>query len=134
MFHTKDRFMRQNFTSGSPFEPTIGFSRAVKIGNRLEISGTAPIRDGQTAGLGDAYEQTKACLEIILKAVSDAGGKPENIIRTRVFLTDMSKWQDAARAHGEFFSEIRPASTFVGTSALINPDWLVEIEASAELF
>ncbi|MGZ3306549.1 MAG: Rid family hydrolase, partial [Asticcacaulis sp.] len=93
--------MRQLISSGSPFEPQIGFSRAVRSGSRIEVSGTAPIRDGKTAGIGDAYEQAKACLEIILKAVADAGGRPEHIIRTRIFLTDISKWQDAARAHGE---------------------------------
>ncbi|MGZ3298816.1 MAG: RidA family protein [Asticcacaulis sp.] len=126
--------MRQLISSGSPFEPQIGFSRAVRSGSRIEVSGTAPIREGKTAGIGDAYEQTKACLEIILKAVADAGGRPEHIIRTRIFLTDISKWQDAARAHGEVFKDIRPASTFAEVKGLINPEWLVEIEASAEIF
>ncbi len=125
--------MRQLISSGSPFESEIGFSRAVRVGNRIEVSGTAPIRDGKTAGLGDVYEQTKACLDIILKAVADAGGAPENIIRTRIFLTDISRWKDAARAHGEVFRDIRPASTFAEVSGLINPEWLVEIEASAEI-
>lgn len=125
--------MRQLISSGSPFEGEIGFSRAVRSGNRIEVSGTAPIRDGKTAGVGDAYEQTKACLEIIVKAVEAAGGKPADIIRTRIFLTDMSVWKQAAKAHGEIFGEIRPASSFIGTSALINPEWLVEIEASAEI-
>lgn len=125
--------MRKLISSGSPFEPTIGFSRAVRVGNRVEVSGTAPIKDGQTAGVGDAYVQTKTCLEIIIKAVEEAGGKAQDIIRTRIFLTDISKWQDAARAHGELFGDIRPASTFAEISGLINPDWLVEIEASAEI-
>jgi enamine deaminase RidA (YjgF/YER057c/UK114 family) len=125
--------MRQLVSSGSPFEGEIGFSRAVRSGNRIEVSGTAPIRDGKTAGIGDAYEQTKACLEIIVKAVEAAGGKPSDIIRTRIFLTDMSVWKQAAKAHGEIFGDIRPASSFIGTNALINPEWLVEIEASAEI-
>lgn len=125
--------MRQLITSGSPFEPTIGFSRAVRIGNRIEVSGTTPVRDGKVVGLGDCYLQTKTTLEVIIKAVEDAGGSVTDIIRTRVFLTDMSQWQEAARAHGEIFGEIRPASSFIGTSALINPDWLVEIEASAQI-
>jgi enamine deaminase RidA (YjgF/YER057c/UK114 family) len=125
--------MRQLISSGSPFEAEIGFSRAVRVGNRIEVSGTAPIVDGQTKGVGDAYVQTKACLDIILKAVAAAGGKPEHIIRTRIFLTDMLLWKDAARAHGEVFGDIRPASSFIGTSALINPEWLVEIEASAQV-
>lgn len=123
---------RQLISSGSPFEPEIGFSRAVRSGNRIEVSGTAPIRDGKVAGT-DAYEQTKAALEIIIKAVEEAGGKATDIIRTRIFLTDMSLWKDAAKAHGELFGEIRPASSFIGTSALINPEWLVEIEASAQI-
>ncbi|ESQ89642.1 endoribonuclease L-PSP [Asticcacaulis sp. AC460] len=124
---------RQLVSSGSPFEGEIGFSRAVRTGNRIEVSGTAPIRDGKTAGIDDLYEQTKTCLDIIVKAVEQAGGKPSDIIRTRIFLTDVSRWKDAARAHGEVFGDIRPASSFIGTSALINPEWLVEIEASAQI-
>ncbi len=124
--------MRQLISSGSPFEGEIGFSRAVRHGDRIEVSGTAPIKDGKVAG-SDAYTQTKAALEIIVKAVEDAGGTAASIIRTRIFLTDMSTWKEAARAHGELFGEIRPACSFIGTSALINPEWLVEIEASAQL-
>lgn len=125
--------MRQLISSGSPFEGEIGFSRAVRLGNRIEVSGTAPIRDGKTAGIGDAYLQTKAALAIIIGAVEQAGGQASDILRTRIFLTDMSLWKDAARAHGEIFGAIRPACSFIGTSALINPEWLVEIEASAEI-
>jgi enamine deaminase RidA (YjgF/YER057c/UK114 family) len=125
--------MRHLISSGSPFEAQIGFSRAVRSGDRIEVSGTAPIKDGQTCGVGDAYMQTKVCLEIIIKAVEAAGGQASDIIRTRIFLTDMSLWQQAARAHGEVFGDIRPASSFIGTSALINPEWLVEIEASAQI-
>ena len=124
---------RQLVSSGSPFEGEIGFSRAVRTGNRIEVSGTAPILDGQTAGVGDLYTQTKTCLGIILKAIEQAGGKPSDVVRTRIFLTDISLWKDAARAHGEVFGDIRPASSFIGTSALINPEWLVEIEASAQI-
>ena len=123
---------RQLISSGSPFEPEIGFSRAVRVGNRIEVSGTAPIRDGKTAGT-TMYEQTKAALEIILKAVEQAGGKPSDIIRTRVFLTDMTQWKEAARAHGEVFGDIRPANAFIGSSGFINPEWLVEIEVSAQI-
>jgi enamine deaminase RidA (YjgF/YER057c/UK114 family) len=125
--------MRQLISSGSPFEPTIGFSRAVRIGNRIEVSGTTPVRDGQVVGIGDCYLQTKTTLEVIIKSIEAAGGSVNDIIRTRIFLTDMTLWQEAARAHGEIFGEIRPASSFIGTSALINPDWLVEIEASAQI-
>ncbi|EGF90529.1 endoribonuclease L-PSP family protein [Asticcacaulis biprosthecium C19] len=124
---------RQLVSSGSPFEGEIGFSRAVRTGNRIEVSGTAPIRDGKTAGIDDLYEQTRTCLDIIVKAVEQAGGKPSDIIRTRIFLTDISRWKEAAKAHGEIFGDIRPASSFIGSSALINSEWLVEIEASAQI-
>lgn len=122
---------RKNITSGSPLEHSIGFSRAVRIGRLIAVSGTAPIdqQSGETACPGDAYGQTKCCLTIAKQAIENAGGSLADVIRTRVFLTDMSRWEEAARAHGEFFSEIRPACTFVGVSRLINHDWLVEIEA-----
>jgi enamine deaminase RidA (YjgF/YER057c/UK114 family) len=106
----------------------------VRLGNLIAVSGTAPIgADGKTAHGGDLYRQTRRCLEIIVAAVIQAGGLKEDIIRTRVFLTDISRWQDAARAHGEFFSEIRPACTFLQVSRFIEPDWLVEIEADCAL-
>jgi enamine deaminase RidA (YjgF/YER057c/UK114 family) len=125
---------RRNISSGSPFEPQIGFSRAVRLGNIIAVSGTAPIgANGKTVHVGDVYRQTGRCLEIIVDAVIQAGGRKEDIIRTRVFLTDISGWLDAARAHGELFSEIRPACTFVQVSRFIQPDWLVEIEADCVL-
>jgi len=121
---------RTRFSSGSPFERPIGFSRAMRVRNTIAVSGTAPLGpDGKTVAPGDLYRQTVRCLEIIVEAVTKLGGRKEDIIRTRVFLTDVSRWEEAARAHGEFFSEVRPASTFVGTSALIGSDWMVEIEA-----
>jgi enamine deaminase RidA (YjgF/YER057c/UK114 family) len=123
---------RHNISSGSPFEPTIGFSRAVRIGDSIAVSGTAPLGpDGQTVHAGDAFQQTLRCLEIIIDAVVKAGGRKDDIIRTRVYLTDLSRWKEAARAHGEVFSEIRPASTFLEIKALIDPAWIVEIEADA---
>lgn len=125
---------RRNVSSGSPFEPQIGFSRAVRLGNVIAVSGTAPLGpNGKTVHVGDLYLQTRRCLEIIVEAVIQAGGRKEDIIRTRVFLTDISRWQDAARAHGEIFSEIRPACTFLQVSRFIQPDWLVEIEADCVL-
>jgi enamine deaminase RidA (YjgF/YER057c/UK114 family) len=125
---------RLNVSSGSPFEPQIGFSRAVRLGNVVAVSGTAPIGpNGKTVHVGDLYGQTRRCLEIIIEAVIQAGGHKEEIIRTRVFLIDISRWQDAARAHGEFFSEIRPACTFLQVSRFIQPDWLVEVEADCVL-
>ncbi len=121
---------RQNVSSGSPFEEPIGFSRAVRIGNIIAISGTAAIgEDGSTRCPGDVYGQTKHCLEIIKSAIESAGGKLADTIRTRVMLTDISRWQEAAKAHGEFFSSIRPACTFVQVKGFVKDNWLVELEA-----
>ena len=121
---------RQNISSGSPYEKPIGFSRAVRIRNIISISGTAPIsEDGSTAFPGDLYNQTKRCIEIIKQAIIQAGGRLEDVIRTRIYLKDITLWEQAAKAHGEYFSEIRPASTFVEIKGLIKPDWLVEMEA-----
>jgi enamine deaminase RidA (YjgF/YER057c/UK114 family) len=125
---------RQNVSSGSPYEPQIGISRAVRIDNIVAVSGTAPLGvDGKTVHVGDLYHQTERCLEIIVEAVIKAGARKEDIIRTRVYLTDISQWQDAAQAHGEFFSEIRPACTFLQVSRFVQPDWLVEVEADCVL-
>jgi enamine deaminase RidA (YjgF/YER057c/UK114 family) len=122
--------MRKLVSSGSPFEPRIGFSRAVRVGQIVAVSGTAPIApDGSVACPGDVYGQTKRCLEIVTKAVADAGLSLENVVRTRIMLTDITQWEAAARAHGEFFASIRPANTFVEVSGFINRAWLVEVEA-----
>ena len=121
---------RKLISSGSYLEPEIGFSRAVRVGQFVAIAGTAPIAAaGGTAAPGDVYGQTIRCLEIIAKAVTEAGGTLASVIRTRIMLTDISSWRDAARAHGEIFHEIRPACTFVQVSGFIDPAWLVEIEA-----
>ncbi len=117
-------------SSGSPFEPRIGFSRAVRVGQIVAVSGTAPIAaDGSVACRGDLYGQTKRCLEIIANAVRDAGLSLDSVVRTRIMLTDVSQWEAAARAHGEVFGAIRPASTFVEVKGFINREWLVEVEA-----
>ena len=122
--------VRKNVSSGSQYEEPIGFSRAVRVNNIISVSGTAPIAsDGSTACPNDLYGQTTHCLKIIKKAIEEAGGNIRNVIRTRIFLIDISKWQEAAKAHGEFFSEIKPASTFLEVSRLIDPNWLIEIEA-----
>jgi enamine deaminase RidA (YjgF/YER057c/UK114 family) len=121
---------RLNISSGSEYEKPIGFSRAVRIGNIISVSGTAPIAiDGKTDHPNDLYNQTKRCLEIIRKAITDAGGQLDNVIRTRIFLKNISDWEKAAKAHGEYFSEIRPASTFIEVKGFIKDDWLVEMEA-----
>ena len=122
--------MRKLISSGSPYEPQIGFSRAVRIGPFVAVSGTTPIApDGSVAAPGDMYGQTKRCLEIISQAIAQAGLSMDSVIRTRVMLTDMSRWKEAAKAHGEVFGKIKPASTFVEIKGLVEPGWLVEIEA-----
>ncbi|HEX2649982.1 MAG TPA: RidA family protein [Burkholderiales bacterium] len=126
--------MRKLISSGSPFEPQIGFSRAVRVGNVVAVSGTAPIApDGGVAAPGDMYGQTRRCLEIISEAIAKAGLTLDSVIRTRVMLTDMSRWREAARAHGEVFGNVRPASTFVEVKGLVDKAWLVEIEADCIL-
>lgn len=124
--------MRKLITSGSKLEPQIGFSRAVRIGDLLAVSGTAPIApDGSVSAPGDVYGQTRRCLEIILKALEDADLDTSHVIRTRVMLTDIEQWSEAARAHGEVFGDARPATTFVEVSRFIDPSWLVELEVDA---
>jgi len=121
---------RINISSGSAYEKPIGFSRAVRVGNIIAVAGTAPIEpDGSTSHPNDLYNQTKRCIEIMKKAIEDAGGQLENVIRTRIFLKDISQWEMAGKAHGEFFHEIQPACTFVEIKGLIREDWLVETEA-----
>ena len=121
---------KQLFSSGSPYEHVIGFSRAVKVGNIIAVSGTGPIApDGSTASVGDPYGQAVRCLEIIKKAIEDAGGKLEDVIRTRMYITEASVQDEVGRAHGEFFSSIRPAATMVVVKGLVRDEWFVEIEA-----
>ena len=125
---------RELVSSGTYLEPEIGFSRAVRVGQFIAVAGTAPIAaTGGTAAPGDVYGQTIRCLEIISDAINEAGGTIQQVIRTRVMLLDISKWRDAARAHGEFFREIRPACTFVQVSGFIDAAWLVEMEADCVL-
>lgn len=119
-------------SSGSYLEPQIGFSRAVRVGDIIAVAGTAPIAEsGDTTGPSDVYAQTRRCLEIGLNALVEAGARPEHVIRSRILLTDIGLWEDAARAHGEVFADIRPACTFMEVSRFINPLWLVEIELDA---
>lgn len=125
--------MRKLVSSGSYLEGPIGFSRACRVGNMISVSGTAPIKDGETAFVGDVYGQTKYCLELSIQAIEEAGGSATEIIRTRIMLTDISGWEEAAKAHGELFSTIRPACTFVEVSRFINPEWLVETEIDCVL-
>ena len=123
---------RKSVSSGSYLEPILGFTRAVRIGPHIAVAGTAPIlAEGGTAAKGDVYGQTIRCLEIIEKAIVDAGGTRSDVVRTRIMLTDMTHWREAARAHGEYFAEIRPATTVVQVVGFVDPDWLVELEADA---
>jgi enamine deaminase RidA (YjgF/YER057c/UK114 family) len=120
--------------SGSPYEARIGFSRAVRVGRRVVVAGTAPVPADPTAPpAADAYGQARRCLEIIAAALREAGADLEHVVRTRVYLSDAAAWEGVARAHGEAFADVRPASTFVVVAGLLDPAWLVEMEAEAEL-
>ncbi len=123
---------RRRIASGSPYERTIGFSRAVVAGNAVHVSGTAPVMPDGAAPPPDAYGQARRCLEIIVEALHEAGAGPEHVVRTRTFLTSADHWEEVGRAHGEVFADVRPASTMV-VAQLLDPRWLVEIEADAIL-
>jgi enamine deaminase RidA (YjgF/YER057c/UK114 family) len=126
--------MRKLISSGSPFEPKVGISRAVRAGAIVTVSGTAPLGpDGRTVAPGDAGAQARRCLEIIAAALDNAGASLKHVVRTRTLLTSIDDWQAVAAAHGEFFREIRPANTIMQVVRFIDPDWLVEIEADAVL-
>lgn len=124
---------RQNITSGAIWEDIIGYSRAVRVGNTIEVAGTTAIEGNQVVGIGSAYEQTKYTLRKIERALTEAGASLSDVVRTRIYVTDISQWEEVGRAHGEVFKSIKPAATMVEVSALINPALLVEIEATAVL-
>jgi enamine deaminase RidA (YjgF/YER057c/UK114 family) len=126
--------VRQLIASGSPFEDVIGFSRAVRAGNYIAVSGTAPIdAQGHTVSPGNLGEQARACLRLMLAAIEAGGGTAQQVIRTRIMLTDIAQWREAAAAHAEVFGKHKPACTFVEVSRFINADWLVETEADCVL-
>lgn len=123
---------RINIRSGAPWEPVVGYSRAVRVGSFVAVSGSAPIGpDGELVGEGDPYLQTQRCIEVIAAALEEAGCGLEHVIRTRMFVTDIDQWPDIARAHEEAFGDIAPATSMVEVARLIEPDVLIEIEADA---
>lgn len=123
---------RTRVPTAAPWAAAVGYSRAVRVGNHIYVSGTAPVDDeGRIPDLGDPYRQARRCLEIITAALREAGAGPEHVVRTRMYVTDASFWPEVGRAHGEFFGDAAPATSLVVVSGLIDPAILVEIEADA---
>lgn len=122
---------RRNISSGVKWEDIVGYSRAVIAGDRILISGTTSVVNGEVEGKGDIYLQTKIIFQKIEKVLKEAGSSIEKVIRTRIYVTDIARWEEVGKAHGEFFKDIRPASSMIEISALVDPEMLVEIEAEA---
>ena len=124
---------RLNITTNAPWENLVGYSRAVRTGKTIEVSGTVAIMDNEVVGIGDPYAQAKRILQIINDVIQKAGGSISDVVRTRIYVTDITHWEEVGRAHGEVFGDIMPATSMVEVSQLIDPDFLVEIEATARI-
>jgi enamine deaminase RidA (YjgF/YER057c/UK114 family) len=121
----------ERVSSGAPWEPVIGYSRAVRAGDTVYVSGCTATVGGEVVAVGDAYEQTRLALQAVTDALARLGAEPRHVVRTRMYVTDITKWPDVGRAHGDVFGDIRPATTMVEVAALIDPRMLVEVEAVA---
>lgn len=122
---------RTKYTTGAKWEDIVGYSRAVRVGNTVEVAGTTAVADGQVVGVGSAYEQAKFILSKIEDVLDDLGSSIEDVVRTRIYVTNIKDWPEIAKAHHMFFAETKPASTMVEVSALVDPEMLVEIEVTA---
>jgi enamine deaminase RidA (YjgF/YER057c/UK114 family) len=122
---------RRLVPSASPYEPIVGFSRVVRVGNFVAVAGTTAGSGGKPVAIGDPAAQTRAIIEVIEKALADAGASLKDVVRTRIYLTDILHWEAVGRVHGEFFADIRPANSMFQVTAFVRPEWLVEIEADA---
>ncbi|WNC13677.1 RidA family protein [Brevibacillus brevis] len=122
---------RTRVFTGSPWEPVVGYCRAIRIGDRIEVAGTTAMKDGEVVGEGNPYEQARFILQTIEKALQELGADMSHVVRTRMFVTDISQWEEIGKAHGEFFRDVKPVATMVEVKGLIDPRLLVEIEAEA---